>query len=242
MVTIVDIPKECSYFVLRRKTTVRLRRFDLHGFVTYRWLKCILLFSRRTQKIICISVGSTETLAGISVPMCLIDRRLGLSATLSTGTQFLPKQVHGLNEQVTSVALGQDHTIVITKSGALYTWGSNQHGQLGYSLDLSINKDNVQRIPRKIVAPLKRIEILGVAASNVHSVCFSKEDLYTWGLNRGQLGYSAGDEGPIQSIPRKVASLPSQVEMVSAIDNATICLLKNKTVMIFANNGYFRVK
>jgi alpha-tubulin suppressor-like RCC1 family protein len=242
MATIADIPKECSCFGLQGKTRVRLRRFVLHGFVMSRWLKCTLQYSRRIQKTICISVGSTETLAGMSVTMCFVNRRLGLSATPSTGTQFLPKQISGIHEQVTSVALGQDHTIVITKSGALYTWGSNQHGQLGYSLDLSTNKDNVQRIPRKIVAPLKRIEILGVAASNVHSVCFSKEDLYTWGLNRGQLGYSAGDEGPIQSIPRKVASLPSQVEMVTAIDNATICLLKNKTVMIFANNGYFRVK
>jgi len=171
-----------------------------------------------------------------------IDSRLGLSATASTGTQFLPKQVHGINEQVISVALGQDHTMVITKSGAVYTWGSNQHGQLGYSLDLSVSKDNVQRLPRKILAPLKRIEITGVAASGVHSVCFSTEDLYTWGLNRGQLGYSVGEEGPIQSTPKKIASLPSPVEIATAIDNATICLLKNKTVLIFANGGYFRVK
>ena len=168
--------------------------------------------------------------------------RLGLSATPSTGTQFLPRQVHGINEQVISVVLGQDHTIALTKSGAVWTWGSNQHGQLGYSLDLGVNKDNVQRVPRKIVAPLKRIEIIGLAASSVHSVCFSKDDLYTWGLNRGQLGYSAGDEGPVQSVPKKVATLPSQVEMATAIDHATICLLKNKTVIIFANGGYFRVK
>jgi inhibitor of Bruton tyrosine kinase len=172
----------------------------------------------------------------------IIDSRLGLSATPSPGTQFLPKQVHGINEQVILVALGQDHTVTLTKFGAVYTWGSNQYGQLGYILDLGVNKDNVQRIPRKIVAPLKRIEIIGVATSNVHSVCFSKEDLYTWGLNRGQLGYSAGDEGPIQFLPKKVASLPSEVEMATAIDHATICLLRNKTVMVFENGGYFRVR
>jgi alpha-tubulin suppressor-like RCC1 family protein len=121
----------------------------------------------------------------------------------------------------------------------VFTWGSNQYGQLGYALELGA-KDCVQRVPRKITT-LKRIDIIGVAASSLHCVCFSQEDLYTWGLNRGQLGYSSGDDGPIQTVPKKVATLPSPVEMVSAIDRATICLLKNKAVFIFANGGYFRV-
>ncbi len=175
-------------------------------------------------------------------PTCpCVNPRLGLSTNQSTGTQFVPKPVLGINDTVAAIALGQDHTIAVTKSGAVWTWGSNQHGQLGYPLDLSLQKDNVQKVPRKIISSLKKIEILGVAASNIHSVCFSDEDLYTWGLNRGQLGYSSGDEGPIQSIPKKVATLPAPVEMVTAIDNATICLLKSKLVLIFANGGYFRV-
>jgi alpha-tubulin suppressor-like RCC1 family protein len=150
--------------------------------------------------------------------------------------------VLGINDPVAAVALGQDHTIAVTKSGAVWTWGSNQHGQLGYPLDLSFQKDNVQKVPRKIISSLKKIDILGVAASNLHSVCFSDKDLYTWGLNRGQLGYSSGDEGPIQSTPKKVATLPEPVEMITAIDNATICLLKDKVVLVFSNGGYFRLR
>jgi alpha-tubulin suppressor-like RCC1 family protein len=119
----------------------------------------------------------------------------------------------------------------------VYTWGSNQHGQLGYPLEI---KDTVQKVPRKITT-LKRIDVLGVAASSLHSVCFSKNDLYTWGLNRGQLGYSSGDDGPIQTLPKIVTTLPAPVEMVTAIDRATICLLKNKGVLIFINGGYFRI-
>lgn len=80
-----------------------------------------------------------------------------------------------------------------------------------------------------------------MAASAFHSVCFSKEDLYTWGLNKGQLGYSSGDDGPIQRIPKKVATLQAPIKMVTAIDIATICLLKNETVIVFANGGYSRV-
>jgi alpha-tubulin suppressor-like RCC1 family protein len=167
--------------------------------------------------------------------------RLGLSTNQSTGTQFLPRPVLGINEPVKEVALGQDHTIVVTETGAVWTWGSNQHGQLGYLLDSAIQKDNVQKVPRKVISTLKKIEIIGVAASNIHSVCFSEDELYTWGLNRGQLGYSSGDDGPIQSVPRKIASIPAPVEMVTAIDHATICLLTTKVVFVFANGGSFRV-
>jgi inhibitor of Bruton tyrosine kinase len=207
----------------------------------YKWLRCILLFSQPTLEIIYTCVDSTVLAEGITYFYSHL-RRLGLSANQSSGTQFLPKPVHGINDPVTSVALGQDHTIAVTSAGAVFTWGSNQHGQLGYSLDLLIHKDNVQKVPRKIISTLKRIDVLGIAASSIHSVCFSVEDLYTWGLDRGQLGYSSGDDGPIQYTPKKVATLPSPVEMVTAIDNATICLLKNKVVLIFANGGYFRVK
>jgi inhibitor of Bruton tyrosine kinase len=128
--------------------------------------------------------------------------------------------------------------MAVTKTGAVYTWGSNQHGQLGYPLDPGAK--DVQKVPRKITT-LKRIDIIGVAASRLHSVCFSEEDLYTWGLDRGQLGYSSGDDGPIQTVPKKVATLPAPVEMVTAIDQATICLLKTKVVLILASGGYFRV-
>lgn len=158
-----------------------------------------------------------------------------MSTNQSTGTQFLPKPVLGINDSVNSVALGQDHTIVVTKTGAVWTWGSNHHGQLGYSLDPALQKDNVQKVPRKVISTIKKIDIIGVAASNIHSICFSKDELFTWGLNRGQLGYSYGDDGPIQSVPRKIASIPAPVEMVTAIDNATICLLTSKAVLIFAN-------
>jgi inhibitor of Bruton tyrosine kinase len=183
-----------------------------------------------------------ETVQGSCISIFGLILRLGLS-DLTIGTQFLPKPVHDIHDAIASVALGQDHTIAVTKTGAVYTWGSNHHGQLGYALDLSTNKDNVQKAPRKIISPLKRIDIIGVAASSHHSVCFSAEDLYTWGFNCGQLGYAKGDDSPLQMTPKKVATVLGPVKMVSALDNATICLLKNDVmfVQIFANGGHFRV-
>jgi inhibitor of Bruton tyrosine kinase len=158
----------------------------------------------------------------------------------SSGTQFIPRPVQGIGEEVVTIALGQDHTVALTKSGAVWTWGSNQHGQLGYALDISAQKENIQKVPRKI-STLKKMEVRGIAASNLHTVCFTDDAFYTWGLNRGQLGYTSSEDEPIQAVPKKVASLPAPVEMVTAIDHATVCLLKTRAVMVFANNGSFRM-
>jgi inhibitor of Bruton tyrosine kinase len=158
-----------------------------------------------------------------------------------TGTQFHPKPV-GVPEAIVRVALGQDHTIAVTTSGLVYTWGFNQYGQLGYTLDPNTNKENVQKVPRRVIGVLKRVAVAGVAASNIHSACFSSDDLYTWGLNRGQLGYPAADNGTTQSVPQKVGSLRGPVEMLSALDHATICLLKNHEVYVYTGGGSFRLE
>src|SRR5208282_4679478 len=97
-------------------------------------------------EITCTCVGST-VLAGGIIHFYSHLCRLGLSANQSSGTQFLPKPVYGINDPVASVALGQDHTIAVTDTRAVFTLDSNQHKQLGYSLYLTINKDNVQKVP-----------------------------------------------------------------------------------------------
>lgn len=46
-----------------------------------------------------------------------------------------------------------------------------------------------QLVPRKIQAPsLKKQEIVGAAASTIHSVVYTQTDLFTFGYNKGQLG------------------------------------------------------
>lgn len=56
----------------------------------------------------------------------------GSGGRLGTGkeTQFTPVPVQW-PERIISVALGRDHTIAITASGNVLTFGQNNHGQLG---------------------------------------------------------------------------------------------------------------
>lgn len=151
-------------------------------------------------------------------------------------------------KKVTSVALGQNHTLVLTSDGEVSAFGTNSFGQLGYSLPKPALQDEepVCAMPRQIFGPLKRERVIGVAASAIHSVAHTLTSLFTWGKNEGQLGLMDSDSRSleVQTAPRRVAAslFKSHISMVSAINGATIVLLANHTVCVFTNYGYNIVK
>ncbi|KAK6442567.1 hypothetical protein LTR95_001190 [Oleoguttula sp. CCFEE 5521] len=150
-------------------------------------------------------------------------------------------------KKIASVALGQNHTLAITDEGEIFSWGNNGFGQLGYSLPraTSSDEDPISIFPRQIFGPLKREAITGISASRVHSVAFTGSSLYTFGKNEGQLGIVDSDARSLemQVTPRRVAAslFTSPLASVTAIDRATVCLLDNKDVWVFASYGYVKV-
>ena len=173
--------------------------------------------------------------------------RLGTGNEITT-FNFVCIQGGGLaGKKVVNVGLGQNHTLAISDEGEVFTWGSNLYGQLGYALPKSGLKDDdpVQNLPRQLFGPLKREVVVGVAASRIHSVVNTAQSLYTFGKNEGQLGLVDSDARSleIQVVPRKVAAslFHSCILTVSAIDRATICLLENHDVWVFANYGYAKL-
>ncbi|KAI8369101.1 hypothetical protein EDC96DRAFT_503859 [Choanephora cucurbitarum] len=155
--------------------------------------------------------------------------RLGLGKDLDT--QFIPTAVQW-PERIVSVALGRDHTVAVTENGNVITFGNNEYGQLGYEID---NHNKAQLVPRKIQAQsLKKQSILGAAASRVHSVVFTSTDIFTFGLNQGQLGYQQPDNDTIQTSPRKV-SMSTEIVQVIANDNATVILNKSHEIILLCN-------
>ncbi|KAL9549463.1 hypothetical protein MBANPS3_005191 [Mucor bainieri] len=155
-----------------------------------------------------------------------------------TDTQFTPMPVPW-PERITSVALGRDHTLAVTENGHVISFGNNSFGQLGYETDNnhgnSSNKDPMQLVPRKIQAQsLKKQPILGAAASRVHSVVYTATDIFTFGLNQGQLGYHQPDNETCQTSPRKV-SMSTEIVQVVANDHCTAILTKSYQVILLAN-------
>jgi alpha-tubulin suppressor-like RCC1 family protein len=177
----------------------------------------------------------------------------GPGGRLGTGSEttrhhFTCIEGGGLGQKkVAAVALGQNHTLAITEEGDTYSWGNNAYGQLGYALPKPTLKDDdpISTIPRQIFGPLKRDIVTGIAASRIHSVVHTATSLYTFGKNEGQLGIVDSDARSLemQVVPRKIAAalFSSTIHSVSAIDGATVCLLDNREVWVFANYGYSKI-
>ncbi|KAF2239628.1 RCC1/BLIP-II [Viridothelium virens] len=177
----------------------------------------------------------------------------GPGGRLGTGseiTQFGFVCIEGgalAHKRVSAVALGHHHTLALSDDGETFSWGSNGFGQLGYALPNSPGRDDdpIQTLPRQIFGPLKREGVVGIAASRIHSVAFTASSLYTFGKNEGQLGIVDSDARSLtlQIIPRKVAAslFSSPIISASAIDRATVCLLDNHDVWVFANYGYAKL-
>jgi alpha-tubulin suppressor-like RCC1 family protein len=177
----------------------------------------------------------------------------GSGGRLGTGDEvtrfgYVCLQSGGLStRRVATIALGQDHSIAITSSGEVFSWGSNRYGQLGYALpEMSATEIPTQLVPKQLYGHIKREAIIGAAASSVHSAIFTSAALYTFGKNEGQLGLMDADAGSLvmQIIPRRigVSVLQSPIKSVSAIDRATCVLLENHEVVIFTHYGFKKVE
>ena len=108
-------------------------------------------------------------------------------------TQYSLKALPNFPQPITILALGQDHTLGLTKSGEVLSWGLNRFSQLGYVVEISTtsigrHEEPIQTIPKRVVGLLRREVVVGVAASKNASACWTKETVFTWGTNTGQLG------------------------------------------------------
>lgn len=156
-------------------------------------------------------------------------------------------QAGGLAKRhISTVALGQDHTIAVCSQGEVFTWGSNRYGQLGYALpEVAKNEIPTQLVPRQLYGYIKKESIIGAAASSIHSVLYASNALYTFGKNEGQLGLMDADARSLETqiTPRRIGAslIYTPIKAVSAIDRATIVLLDNHDVIVFTHYGYTRV-
>uniref|UniRef100_A0A8C4VYA4 non-specific serine/threonine protein kinase n=1 Tax=Gopherus evgoodei TaxID=1825980 RepID=A0A8C4VYA4_9SAUR len=86
-------------------------------------------------------------------------------------------------EPVVCADIGTAHSAALTASGQCYTFGSNQHGQLGTSTC------HPSRVPYLVVG-LQAIKVTMVACGDAFTVAIGAEgEVYTWGKGaRGRLG------------------------------------------------------
>ncbi|KDQ61981.1 hypothetical protein JAAARDRAFT_528626 [Jaapia argillacea MUCL 33604] len=170
-------------------------------------------------------------------------------------TQYTFTTLPNLTSTITSVALGQDHTLAVTSTGEVLSWGLNRFSQLGYVIESSSpfpgvvvgggglglgGAEQVQSTPRKVFGLLKKEVVKGVAACRSASACWTDGEVFTWGSNSGQLGYDKAAQ-PVQVLPRKVPKLTNPVEAISLSDTAMACLLVTQEVVCIWNDRHFKI-
>uniref|UniRef100_A0A671FLR5 Inhibitor of Bruton tyrosine kinase n=1 Tax=Rhinolophus ferrumequinum TaxID=59479 RepID=A0A671FLR5_RHIFE len=151
-------------------------------------------------------------------------------------TCLVPRLVEGLSaHNCSQVAAAEDHTVVLTEDGCVYTFGLNIFHQLGI-----IPPPPNCNVPRQMQAKyLKGRTIIGVAAGKFHTVLWTRDAVYTMGLNGGQLGYLLDPNGEkCVTAPRQVSALHHKdiaVSLVAASDGATVCVTTRGDIYLLAD-------
>jgi alpha-tubulin suppressor-like RCC1 family protein len=121
-------------------------------------------------------------------------RSLLSSATLCT-TFHLP------HASVIQVGTGFYHVLALTDSGKVFSWGGNQHGQLGNF------EGRENTTPREVVLEEGGTKAMAINAGDCFSVALTEEgEIYTWGQNIvGQLGRGGDPKKPGKvPIPKRI--------------------------------------
>ncbi|XP_011603638.2 inhibitor of Bruton tyrosine kinase isoform X4 [Takifugu rubripes] len=148
-------------------------------------------------------------------------------------TYLVPRMVEGLtSHHCSQIAAAKDHTVVLTEGGYVYTFGLNTFHQLGLAPPPAS-----AYVPKQVFSKtLKGRSVVGVAAGRFHTVLWTKEAVYTMGLNGGQLGYLLDPNGEkCVTAPRQVSALHHKdvtIAMAAASDGATVVVTEKGDIYL----------
>lgn len=133
-----------------------------------------------------------------------------------------------LGKKVIQIAVGREHTIVLTEDMKLFSWGLNSRGQLGsgtYLLHLS-------PVPVKMTEDMKGVQIKQIVAGDAHTVVRTEKHCFAWGSNReGQLGI---DRSVQQTNTPRLVNLDSEVpKLIYAAGSKTVIVTEGNRVFSF---------
>lgn len=100
------------------------------------------------------------------------------------------------NKRVVHIAAGSQFSAAVTEDGKLYTWGSDQYGQLGHG------KESWSVASPKVVRGLLRYPVAQVACGQYHMAAITQShEVFTWGYGReGQLGHGTRTDVPVPTL------------------------------------------
>jgi len=191
-------------------------------------LQCKDIFGG-SKTLFCISRDDEVYACGEST-----NGRLGLGDVV--GNVVVPRRLDalaGLRVRKLAVHPGGRHTLALTYTGELYSWGEGDDGKLGHG-------DKVNYEQPKLIELFRGMLVTDIACGSAHSAAVvNQSQLYTWGLgDYGRLGH--GDE-ITHFEPTLVRGLEG-VNVVSAAcgsrDAQTVCLTDDGNVWSWGDGDF----
>lgn len=155
------------------------------------------------------------------------------NGTSGLGTESnIPVLVNSLMN-ITAIAGGSDHSLVLKSDGTVWAWGNNSYGQLG-------NGTNGPGTDSNVPVPVSSLTgIIAIAGGGEHSVALKNDGtVWTWGHNAfGGLGNGTNGPGTDSNVPVQVSSL-SGITAVAAGGYHSFALKNDSTVWAWGYNLY----
>ena len=170
--------------------------------------------------------------------------QLGVAANAGTETANsnpLAVTLPGASGPVVQIAAGEAFGLALTAGGQLYSFGSNQFGQLGRAAGAGTDAVNDQ--PQPVALPAQNGPIVQIAAGAAHGLALTASgQLYSFGENLyGQLGRSSGSGTmAANATPAPTAPLEasSPIVQVAAGREDSLALGEDGQVYSFGQNLY----
>lgn len=141
---------------------------------------------------------------------------------------YFPKKINAISE-IVALGCGSVHSLALSKSGKVYSWGYGSYGQLGHGSFDSIS------IPTEIkfFSELKpSIDVIALSGGEGHSMALTATgEVYSWGRG-GRLGYACVEN---QTVPKKVPGLSRVIALASG-GRHNLALTEMGTVYIWGLN------
>lgn len=159
---------------------------------------------------------------------------------------------------VKDFSISNDHSIALTTDNEIYAWGLNNFNQLAASSANSAKdfSDPFESVPKLVFSgDLKKdfSLIRGVSVSKIHSLVYTKHEIFSWGLNIGQMGFAVNQnnlieykcngilfKGSIQHLPRKI-TLRDEIKLVQTCESCTCVVTAANDIHLYLHGQHVKL-
>ena len=168
-----------------------------------------------------------------------------------------PKQVELLKEKIVEqISVGNNHAIVLTQDGEVYTWGLNTNGQLGIGNTKNSNIPQKVEIPEsaELVPVVKESIVKVIANKNISYAITQNGKVYAWGEGYGltptllelenkiidiSKNYALDIEGNVYNLETNTRlEIVEKIKYISESDTHTVFLSEAGTAYSIGSNMY----